>query len=106
MNTKIGRNFEFFTPCDFIAAIIQHVPDDDFQLVGYYGRARKQSGPGGARSGAAIRGGGQSSHLALPRSRALSSVRWLKWHRPRSRGMFAVPFLEFCAFPTHQIGEF
>jgi hypothetical protein len=42
MNTKIGRNFEFFTPCDFIAAIIQHVPDDDFQLVGYYGRADQE----------------------------------------------------------------
>ena len=37
MNKKIGHNFEFFTPCDFIAAITQHVPDDDFQLLGYYG---------------------------------------------------------------------
>ena len=27
MNKKIGRNFEVFTPCDFIAAITQHIPD-------------------------------------------------------------------------------
>ena len=37
MNKKIGRNFEVFTPCDFIAAIIQHIPDKSFQLVRYYG---------------------------------------------------------------------
>jgi hypothetical protein len=37
MNKKIGHNFEFFTPCDFIAAITQHIPDDDFQLLRYYG---------------------------------------------------------------------
>ena len=33
---KIGRNFEVFTPCDFIAAITQHIPDKSFQLVRYY----------------------------------------------------------------------
>ncbi len=27
MNPKIHRNFEIFTPCDFIAAITQHIPD-------------------------------------------------------------------------------
>jgi hypothetical protein len=37
MNKKIGRNFEVFTPCDFIAAITQHIPDKSFQLVRYYG---------------------------------------------------------------------
>jgi len=30
-------NFEVFTPCDFIAAITQHIPDKSFQLVRYYG---------------------------------------------------------------------
>jgi hypothetical protein len=37
MNPKIRRNFEVFTPCDFIAAITQHIPDKNFQLVRYYG---------------------------------------------------------------------
>ena len=37
MNKRIGRNFEVFTPCDFIAAITQHIPDKSFQLVRYYG---------------------------------------------------------------------
>lgn len=37
MNPKIKRNFEIFTPCDFIAAITQHIPDKSFQLVRYYG---------------------------------------------------------------------
>jgi hypothetical protein len=37
MNPKIQRNFEVFSPCDFIAAITQHIPDKSFQLVRYYG---------------------------------------------------------------------
>ena len=37
LNPKIQRNFEVFTPCDFIAAITQHIPDKCFQLVRYYG---------------------------------------------------------------------
>ena len=37
MNPKIHRNFQIFTPCDFIAAITQHIPDKNFQLVRYYG---------------------------------------------------------------------
>ena len=37
MNPKIKRNFEIFTPSDFIAAITQHIPDKSFQLVRYYG---------------------------------------------------------------------
>ena len=37
LNPKIQRNFEVFTPCDFIAAITQHIPDKGFQLVRYYG---------------------------------------------------------------------
>ena len=37
MNPKIHRNFQIFTPFDFIAAITQHIPDKSFQLVRYYG---------------------------------------------------------------------
>ena len=28
---------EVFTPCDFVAAITQHIPDKSFQFVRYYG---------------------------------------------------------------------
>ena len=62
MNEKIHRNFEVFSPCDFIAAITQHIPDKSFQLVRYYGwysnkmrgqrnkrtAANAQAGPGAA----------------------------------------------------------
>ena len=37
LHPKIQRNFELFTPCDFIAAITPHIPDKSFQLVRYYG---------------------------------------------------------------------
>jgi hypothetical protein len=37
MNPKIQRNFEVFSPYDFIARIIQPIPDKSFQLVRYYG---------------------------------------------------------------------
>jgi len=37
LNPKIQRHFEVFTPCDFIAAITQHIPDKSFHLVRYYG---------------------------------------------------------------------
>jgi hypothetical protein len=37
LNPKIQRNFEVFSPCDFIARITQHIPDKSFQLVRYYG---------------------------------------------------------------------
>ena len=49
MNARLHRNFsatniggsafggEVFSPCDFIAAITQHIPDKSFQLVRYYG---------------------------------------------------------------------
>ena len=30
-------SFQIFTPCNFIAAITQHIPDKSFQLVRYYG---------------------------------------------------------------------
>jgi len=36
MNPKIQRNFEGFSPGDFIARITQHIPDKSFQLVRYY----------------------------------------------------------------------
>src|SRR5512137_2926162 len=37
LNAKINRNFEVFTPTDFLAAITQHIPDKGAQMVHYYG---------------------------------------------------------------------
>jgi Putative transposase len=37
LNAKINRNFEMFTPTDFLAAITQHIPDKGVQMVRYYG---------------------------------------------------------------------
>jgi hypothetical protein len=37
LNAKINRNFEVFTPTDFLAAITQQIPDKDAQMVRHYG---------------------------------------------------------------------
>jgi hypothetical protein len=37
LNPKINRNFEIFTPTDFLAAITQHIPDESAQMIRYYG---------------------------------------------------------------------
>ncbi len=37
LNAKINRNFEVFTPTDFLAAITQHIPDKGARVVRYYG---------------------------------------------------------------------
>jgi hypothetical protein len=34
---KNKKNFELFSPLEFIAAITQHIPEQSFQLVRYYG---------------------------------------------------------------------
>jgi len=31
------KNFEIFSALDYIAAITQHIPEQSFQLVRYYG---------------------------------------------------------------------
>ncbi|MGZ4964360.1 MAG: IS91 family transposase [Limisphaerales bacterium] len=37
LNAKINRNFQVFTPTDFLAAITCHIPDKGAQMVRYYG---------------------------------------------------------------------
>jgi hypothetical protein len=37
LNAKINRNFEVFSPTDFLAAITQHIPDKGAQMVRYCG---------------------------------------------------------------------
>jgi hypothetical protein len=36
MNVKIHRNFEVFTPTNFLAAITQHIPAKGVQMVRYF----------------------------------------------------------------------
>ena len=43
LNAKINRNFEVFTPTDFLAAITQHIPDKGAQMVRYYRRGHRRS---------------------------------------------------------------
>jgi hypothetical protein len=44
LNPKINRNFEVFTPNDFLTAITQHIPDKGAQMVRYYGWYSKMRG--------------------------------------------------------------
>jgi hypothetical protein len=36
LNAKINRNFEVFTPTDFLAAVTQHIPDKGVQITRDY----------------------------------------------------------------------
>lgn len=48
---KNKRNFQVFSPLEFIASITQHVPEPSFQLVRYYGwySNRMRGGTGKSR---------------------------------------------------------
>ncbi|THB77398.1 MAG: hypothetical protein D6B25_07050 [Desulfobulbaceae bacterium] len=50
---KNKKNFEVFSPLEFIASITQHIPEQSFQLVRYYGwysNRMRGYGESGARS--------------------------------------------------------
>jgi len=61
LNAKINRNFEVFTPTDFLAAITQHIPDKGAQMVRYYGwysnkmRGQRHRAENGGAASAALR---------------------------------------------------
>ena len=61
LNAKINRNFEVFTPTDFLAAITQHIPDKGAQMVRYYGwysnkmRGQRQRAQNGGAAAAPLR---------------------------------------------------
>ena len=53
LNPKNNRNFEVFTPADFLAAITQQIPDQGAQMVRYYGwYSNKMRGQRAQASGA------------------------------------------------------
>jgi len=80
MNPKIQRNFEVFTPCDFIAAITQHIPDKSFQLVRYYGwysnKMRGQRDKRAAEEAKAAGKGIQVIDVSEHKPRRIPSAKW------------------------------
>jgi hypothetical protein len=80
MNPKIQRNFEVFTPCEFIAAITQHIPDKNFQLVRYYGwYSNKMRGQRGKQAAAAVQPDGKAAAVIdVPehKPRRIPSKKW------------------------------
>jgi len=80
LNPKIQRNFEVFTPCDFIAAITQHIPDKSFQLVRYYGwYSNKMRGQRDKRAAEDARAAGQAVQIldvSEHKPRRIPSAKW------------------------------
>jgi hypothetical protein len=80
MNEKIHRNFEVFSPCDFIAAITQHIPDKSFQLVRYYGwysnKMRGQRDKRAAEDAAAAGQAVQIIDVSEHKPRRIPSAKW------------------------------
>ena len=80
LNPKIQRNFEVFTPCDFIAAITQHIPDKSFQLVRYYGwYSNKMRGQRDKFAAEAARAAGNAVaviDVSEHKSRRIPSAKW------------------------------
>jgi hypothetical protein len=80
MNPKIRRNFEVFSPCDFIAAITQHIPDKSFQLVRYYGwYSNKMRGQRNKRAAVAAKTTGKAESVidvSAHHPRRFPSAKW------------------------------
>ena len=80
LNPKIQRNFEVFSPCDFIAAITQHIPDKSFQLVRYYGwYSNKMRGQRDKRAAEEAKAAGQAVEVvdvSEHQPRRIPSAKW------------------------------
>ncbi|MBJ7259720.1 MAG: transposase [Chthoniobacterales bacterium] len=80
MNPKIGRNFEVFSPCDFIARTTQHIPDKSFQLVRYYGwysnKMRGQRFKRAEPEAGLADAGGEVIEVSEPKPRRIPSKKW------------------------------
>ena len=80
LNPKVQRNFEVFSPCDFIAAITQHIPDKSFQLVRYYGwYSNKMRGQRDKRAAEEAKAAGQAVQIidvSEHKPRRIPSPKW------------------------------
>ncbi|MBM4144521.1 MAG: hypothetical protein FJ225_13170, partial [Lentisphaerae bacterium] len=67
-------------PCDFIAAITQHIPDKNFQLVRYYGwYSNKMRGQRGKQAAEAAKAAGQTVQIidvSGHKPRRIPSAKW------------------------------
>jgi len=77
MSVKINRNFEVFSPTDFLAAITQHIPDKGVQMVCYYGWYSNKM-RGGRQPSSAIDATSKPlrSNIIPPPPRRLPSKKW------------------------------
>jgi len=73
LNAKIKRNFEVFTPTDFLAAITQHIPDKGAQMVRYYGWYSNKKR--GLHKKTGITANSSQAEFALPNLRQISLSR-------------------------------
>ncbi len=80
MNPKIGRNFEVFSPFDFIARITRHISDKSFHLVRDDGwRSNKMRGQRLKRADAeaeAADAGGEIIDVSAFKPRRITSKKW------------------------------
>lgn len=77
MNAKIKRNFAVFTPTDFLAAITQHIPDKNVQMVRYYGfYSNKMRGQRRRAQGPPPSFGSPRPTTSPPPPRRLPSKKW------------------------------
>jgi hypothetical protein len=78
--SKIQRNFEVFTPCEFIAAITQHIPDKSFQFVRYYGwYSNKMRGRRSKQAAAVVQPDGKAASVidvSEHKPRRIPSKKW------------------------------
>ena len=86
--SPFGR-LEVFSPCDFIAAITQHIPDKSFQLVRYYGwysnKMRGQRDKHAAEEAEAAGQAVQIIDVSEHKPRRIPSAKWRELINPPSR---------------------
>ena len=102
--SPFGR-LEVFSPCEFIAAITQHIPDKSFQLVRYYGwYSNKMRGQRNKQAAEEAKAAGQAVQIidvSEHKPRRIPSPKWrelIKSKIParRRRGRFGKP-IRSCA---------
>ncbi len=94
LNPKIQRNFEVFSPCDFIAAITQHIPDKSFQLVRYYGwYSNKMRGQRDKRAAEEAKAAGKAVEIIDVSEHSPRRIPSAKWRELIKRVWEADPLL-------------
>ena len=102
MNVKIQRNFEVFTPSDFIAAITQHIPEKSFQLVRYYGwYSNKMRGQRDKRAAEEIQATGNAVAVIDVSEHAPRRIPSAKWRELIKKVWFLLDPSSPVTYPSH-----